>query len=173
MTKAVEVKATTSVAIKLYAHADIGKRIEDMHKSGQRLQTEMHKLACSVLHHLGETKDIRYTLAFIQAMPEMARVNGLHAWFEAFGPIKFNTPEAIKDGAPAAICVKDGKTKLGDAMAKPFWKFKAKEGQPYQPLVIEEYAAQQVKRLKADIEAVPLVEGDKRGKLLAAFLALQ
>ena len=136
--------------IKLYKADELDKRIQLLHKSGQSLQAEMHRLACSVLHHLGETSDIRVTLKFLDAMPEMSRSNGLRAWFEAHGPIKFATSEELEQGASAARFVKGGATKLGDAMAKPFWKFNANEGKPYEPLNMEKFTQQMIQRLTKD-----------------------
>lgn len=161
--------AKAVVTLKLYKADELDRRIELLHKHGQSLQAEMHKLACSVLVHLGETSDIRVTLRFLAAMPEMARGNALHAWFETFGPIKFATPEEIKNGAAAARFVKGGKVRLGDAMAKPFWKFKATEGKPYEPLVMDTYLDQQIKRLEKDAKET----GADHKDVIAAFRALK
>lgn len=140
---------TAKTTIKLYKANEIDARIVLLHKNGQRLQTEMHKLACSVLLHVGESGDVRVVQKFLAAMPEMSRTNGLRNWFEQFGPVKFNVSE---DGVETVVHVKGGKTKLGDAMAKPFWKFSAKEGQPYEPIDMQKYIEQQMKKLEKDAE---------------------
>lgn len=134
-------------ALKLYKASELDARIANLHKRGQSLQNEMHKLACSVLAHVGEHKDVRIVQSFILAMPEMSRTNGLRNWFEQFGPVKFNVDE---NKVETVVFVKDGKTKLGDAMAKPFWKFSAKEGAAYEPLEMQKYIEQQIKRLEKD-----------------------
>lgn len=130
--------------------AKINEKIAALHKSGQRLQTEMHKLACSVLLHLGQNKDVRVVLAFLNAMPEMSRTNGLRAWFEKHGPIKFEQVGEGKDATERAIFVKDKATVLGAAIDKPFWKFNAKEGMPYEALDMEKFVKQTIARLEKD-----------------------
>jgi hypothetical protein len=141
---------TKLLAKNLYkGQANIDKRIDALFKSGQRVQAEMHKLACSVLAHLGEHKDIRTVQKFIAAMPDMARVNGLRNWFEQFGPIKFHEAEG-KDAAPTATYVKGKAVDLGKAIDKPFWKFSAKEGQPYEPLNVETWAKAAIGKLQKD-----------------------
>lgn len=124
--------------------ASIDKAIKGIHTSGQTLQLEMHKVACSVLRHFGEHKDLRVVLRLIDAMPEMARVNGLKTWFEKYTAIAFNA-----DGT--AVVVKDKATKLGDAMAEPFWKLKAKEGEAYKPLNVDTAIEGLIAKLRKDM----------------------
>lgn len=140
----------TKATITLIPARSIPKAIKDIHSRGQSLQADMHQLACSVLSHLGKTKDIRHTLAFLQAMPEMSRANSMRQWFEAYGPIRFPTAEEKKAGAPEAMFVKDKKTLLGDAMANPFWKFKATEGVAYEPVDVAAQIKQLIARLEKD-----------------------
>ena len=128
--------------IKLIPAANLNSEIDKYAKSAGTLQKRTHVLACSVLQHYGQNKDIRIVFKFINAVPEMVRVNGLKLWFEAFAPIKF-TEET-------AVYVKDGKFKLGDAMDKPFWKFKANEGAPYEAIDLLKYAQYQIKKLEKD-----------------------
>lgn len=116
-------------------------------KRGQTLQADMHRVAASVLLHVGSTGDIRPIYKLLAAMPEMARTNGLRNWFEQFGPVKITARE---DGTDHVQFVKDKPTKLGDALAKPFWKFSAKEGQPYEPIDVLKMAEQAIKRLEKD-----------------------
>ena len=145
-------KTTAPVTISLYRAEELDKRIVRLKVAGTNLQTEMHKLACSVLSCFGENNDVRKATNFVlklsEAMPEMSRVNALKQWFEAYAPIKFSTTEEIKAGAAAAYYVKDGKFKLGDAMATPFWKFKAQEGVEFKPVDI----ATEIKRLLSKID---------------------
>lgn len=125
---------------------EIEARIIGMHSTAQSLQTEMHVIACSALQRLGKHGDIRIVLKMLNAMPEMARKNALIDWFTAFGPIAFTEENKVL----SAMHVKDGKTKLADAMAKPFWKFKANEGAPYEPINFDTYISAQVKKLEKD-----------------------
>lgn len=120
----------------------INLAIADMKTRADLLQADMHILACSVLKHVATHNDIRVLNNFLKNVPDMVRLNSLKTWFETFGNIE------IKDGVPAAVHSK--KAKLGDAMAKPFWKFKALEGAPYVPLVMDTYLDQQIKRLEKD-----------------------
>ena len=140
--------------IKLYPASKIDARIALLHKTGQRMQTEMHAIACSVLRELGSSKDVRQVMKFVQAMPEMARSNGLRNWFEQFGPVKFITEGEGPAVVERAIYIKTGPTKggikLGDAIAKPFWKFSDKEGQPYEAIDMQKWAAATIKKLEKD-----------------------
>lgn len=161
--------------MKLYPNAQIDKRIDALAKSGQKMQNEMHKIGCSVLRRLGENGDVRQVLRFILAMPDMARTNGLRAWFEKHGPVKF-----VQNGEGAAayesvVFVKDKPVLLGDAMAKPFWKFNANEGAPYKPIVWDEYLDMQIKKLAKDIDQVKVEDGtaDPRRDLLNAMRTMR
>lgn len=118
----------------LYKSAQLPAKIEAFSKAGGKLQVEAHKLACSVLLHLGTHKDVRVVETFLKSMPAMVRVNGLRAWFEKFGPIKFVTEGEGEGAVEVLTYVKDKPTLIGEAIEKPFWRFTATEGKPYQPL---------------------------------------
>lgn len=167
MTKKINDAPVVSMA--LYSAKELDARIVRLHTAGQNIQKEMHRIACSVLACFGENNDVRKATNFVlkleAAMPEMSRVNALKAWFEAHAPIKFATPEEIKNGATAAYFVKDGKYKLGDAMAKPFWKFVASEGKAYEPLDIEKFTQQMIAKLVKDAKET----GADHGALLMAL----
>jgi hypothetical protein len=127
--------------MKLYMTvAEIDKAVLAFHKKGQTLQSEAHKLACSVLRHLGEHGDIRVVAKFIASMPEMSRANALRAWFEAFGPIAFDKNE------PSYAKAKP--VKLGEAIEMPFWKFKPEP--EYVPLDAAAALEKLIKRLVKD-----------------------
>lgn len=79
----------------------------------------IHHTACSVLAQAGKHHDIRLIDRLIAAVPDSVRRSRLRTWFTAFGPVEFVDGKAKhRRGA---------KTTLGDAMAKPFWRLKAKE----------------------------------------------
>jgi hypothetical protein len=118
----------------------INEACANFHTQGQSLQGEAHKIACSVLHHVGEHGDVRVVAKFLQTMPEMSRVNALKAWFEEFGPVAFDTK--------GALFVKDKATKIGEAMAMPFWKFKVEA--PYVPVDAAKALDKLIKRLVKD-----------------------
>lgn len=126
----------------------INKEIAAVKTAGADLQSRIHILACSVLVHVGKHGDTRpvgsLVESLIDATPDMVRVNSLKQWFETFGQVKF------VDGKAAFN--KTAKTRLGEAMDKPFWKFKAMEGTPYQPIDMAKYVDQQVKKLEKDMK---------------------
>lgn len=115
-----------------------------IHERGQTLQADMHLVACSVLQHVGKHKDTRVLLKLLNAMPEMARKNSLIQWFETFGNVKYSTE------AKSFVLVADKPVRLGNAIDKPFWKFKANEGMPYEPIDMAKWIDQQVKKLTKD-----------------------
>jgi hypothetical protein len=129
------------ITLKLYTTAaEIDTAVVLFHAKGQKLQTEAHRLACSVLRHVGEHGDVRVVLKFIQALPEMSRRNAVKAWFEHFGPVKFDGEEIT--------FVKGGKTRLGDAMEAPFWKFSPEPA--YKPIDVAEALEALIKKLVKD-----------------------
>ena len=119
----------------------IDAAIISMHERGQSLQTDMHTVACSVLAHVGKHRDTRVVMKLINAVPDMVRMNSLKLWFETFGNVKF-------DGKDVRLT--DNACRIADAMKKPFWKFKATEGVPYEPVDIPAMIASMVKRLEKD-----------------------
>jgi hypothetical protein len=129
--------------MKLYTTAaEIDKAILSFHSRGQALQSDAHKIACSVLAHVGEHGDIRVLAKFLNSFADMARVNAVRGWFEAFGPVTF------KGNDPAYV--KDGKTRLREAMETPFWKFRPEP--EYVPLDAATALDKLIKRLQKDTE---------------------
>jgi hypothetical protein len=129
------------MTIKLYAtFADIERATLAFSKAGVKLQSEAHKLACSVLAHVGEHGDVRVVSRFLDSFPEMSRVNAVRAWFENFGPVTFegNVPKFVRGG----------KTRLGEALETPFWQFKPEA--EYKPLNPAAELERLAKRLRAD-----------------------
>ena len=145
MSKTSKTAAVAAPAVKialLTSVKAIEAGIDAIHVNGQALQTQMHTVACSVLMHLGKNKDIRIVMKLLNAMPDMARKNSLMLWFETFGAVKFEGKEAMH--------VKDKATRMADAMAKPFWKFKANEGVPYEALDVVALINSTIKKLERD-----------------------
>lgn len=141
------------------------KNIEAFKDKGRTLQIEAHTLAVSVLHHLGTHKDMRvannFLVAFIEAMPEMARVNALKQWFETFGNVRFEDNVAVYDATKTV--------KMGEAIEKPFWKLKANEGVPYTPIDVMAKFNQFIQTLERDAKKT----GRDHGKDIAALKALR
>jgi hypothetical protein len=149
-------------------------------------QQDVHVLACSVLAHTAKHGNINILTQFLDKMPEMIRMNGLKTWFETFGQLTWDADAipalSAKDGAESAKAKKgmwridrSKKPRLGDAMAKPFWSFKATEGKAYTPLTMDTYLDDQIKRLERDIKMAPCPIGvsDTRAAVLAGFIALK
>lgn len=85
---------------------------------GTTLNAAIHSAACSVLAHVGQHRDVRLVDRLLVVVSDSVRANRLKAWFSAFGPVEFVEGQAKYRRA---------RTLLGDAVAKPFWKFKAKK----------------------------------------------
>jgi hypothetical protein len=135
------------VAMSLYTKSkDIEAAVVRIHSAGQTLQTDMHVAACSIIQHLGKHKDVRLVNKLLQAMPEMSRQNSLIMWLEAFGNVVYS-----KD-TKGFIMVPDKGIKLGEAIDKPFWKFKANEGVAYEAIDLQKLVESTVKLLKRDTE---------------------
>lgn len=141
-------------------------RVAALKVSAADLQQETHVLAVSALHHLAKNRNINVLTQFLDAIPDMVRVNALKQWFETFGEVTFSP---AKDGdKPSWRFDADKKTRIGEAMEKPFYKFKALEGAPYKPLVMDTYVDNEIKRLEKDIKANP-ENADLRKAILAQF----
>lgn len=127
--------------LKLYETvAEIDAACVAFFKKGNSLQTEAHKLACSVLKHVGEHGDVRVVAKFIASFPELTRVNAVKAWFEAYGPVQFDTK--------GINYVKGAKTRLGEAIETPFWKLTQEK--PYEPVNAAKALEVLIKKLARD-----------------------
>lgn len=140
----------------LYKADKLELKMEALGKSAGKVQAEMHKVACSVLLHFGQHKDTRMIQRFLMLIPDMVRTNGLRAWFEAHAAVKFIVDESGPEPVEQVIYVKDKfkdikeVIKLGEGMTKPFWKFKANEGTPYQPINEVDYVKMVIDKLRRD-----------------------
>ena len=133
--------AEKTIKLALYVSAsEIEAACVAFHKRGQTFQTEAHRIACSVLQHVGKHGDIRVLAKFLASFPEMSRVNAVRSWFEAFGPVAF-------DGNDPSF-VRGGKCRLGEAMQTPFWKFKPEA--EYTPLDAAAALENLIKKLRKD-----------------------
>jgi hypothetical protein len=128
-------------------------------KKGNALQTEAHKLACSVLKHVGEHGDVKVAAKFIASFPDMARTNAVRAWFEHFGPVAFD--------AKGVYHVKGKKTLLGEALDTPFWKF-APEPE-YKPVDAAKAIEGLIKKLQRDAKET----GTNHDATIAALRAVK
>ncbi|AGC35928.1 hypothetical protein HOS22_gp04 [Rhizobium phage RHEph08] len=130
--------------------ADIKKETDALKVDGANYQHRTHVLACSVLAAVSRHGNINVLTHFLASVPDMVRVNALQSWFEAFGQVSY---APLKEGeTPVWRIDRSKKTKLGDAMVKPFWKFKAHEGAPYEPLDMKKWLEQAIARLTKDAQ---------------------
>ncbi|WKV17036.1 hypothetical protein [Nostoc phage NMeng1] len=120
--------------------AAIDKAILSLHKRGQAIQNEMHKIALSVLSHVNEHKDVRVVGKMLSAMPEVSRTNALRAWFEHFGPVVFGDKDSIMH--------KPKNVNMQQAAETPFWKFQPEAA--YQPIDVEAKLSALIKALTKD-----------------------
>jgi hypothetical protein len=152
--------ATVPAVIKLVeGESAINKFLDSIKKRGNTLQRDMHVAACSVLAHVAAHKDIRIVSRLIDSFPDMSRRNAVKAWFEHFGPVTFESGKVTFNH--------DNPARVGDAMGKPFWTFKANEGAEYAPLNVAELLAKTVKALESDE-----TRGKKAGVVVSHGLAL-
>jgi len=145
----VKANKTAVIGMTLFTtNAAIAKETARIKSVGTTYQVDLHVLACSVLQHLGKNGNIGVVTQFIEAVPDVVRVNALKDWFEAFAKLTFIGTDGKVMKTPAYVKAKP--QRLGEAMEKPFWKFKANEGAPYKPLVMIDYLADQIKKLEKD-----------------------
>lgn len=169
---------TASVAVKATAPFALLTKVKDIQAESTRLkgvgnsyQHDLHVLACSVLQHVHKNGQINVLVHFLADIPDSVRVNSLQTWFETFGIVSY---KAAMPGDKAAWRIDRTKTtKLGDAMVKPFWKFKALEGAPYQPLDMNKFIESTIKTLTKDKEALvkanPNADVSKQNALIMAL----
>jgi hypothetical protein len=137
------VKPAAKASIKLIeGESNIIKAFDSIKRRGVSLQRELHIAACSVLAHVGKHKDIRLVTRALESVPDMVRGNALRSWFDAFAPVTFDKGKAKYDSSK--------QVRLADAMGKPFWSFKAKEGTEYESPNFAKLIESLVKRLETD-----------------------
>ena len=164
MAKLVEAKAVNIITAK----KEIEARTAALKLSAAGIQAEAHVLACSVLVHVAKHGNINVLAQFIDALPDMVRKNAVHQWFETFGQLTFGPND---EGVVGWRIDRTKKVRLGEAMIKPFWKFKANEGAPYKPLVMDTYLDEQIKKLERDMKLAPFAgEGVDPRKMLVHSL---
>lgn len=164
---------TTAAVVIMTSLKDIKSATDMIKTSGKELQELVHRTACSVLAHTHKHRNINVLTDFLDAVPDMVRKNALQQWFETFGSVEFT---AAKEGDKPSWRMRPTghKVRLGDAMVKPFWKFKANEGAPYQAMDMKAYLQSNISKLEKDIKNVPFVATpdmpvDVRVGMLKAF----
>lgn len=146
--KAATVPATAMTFALIVKRADIMAEVARLNAKGSSYQAELHVLACSVLQHVAKNRNVTVLQHFIESLPAAVRVNSLQKWFETFGNVSYSAIEGSKENCWRLDNTK--KLRLGEAMVKPFWKFKANEGLPYVPVDMDAWSEQQIKKLEKD-----------------------
>jgi len=149
MTKANQTPAVTATIALILKKKDIATRTKALKTSAADMQHEVHVLACSVLAFVAKHRNINVLTQFLDAVPDMVRVNSLQLWFETFGGLTYSKEKDTKGWHFDS----SKKVQLGEAMVKPFWRFKALEGAPYQPIDFDAWSNQTIKKLEKDAKA--------------------
>lgn len=170
--KAETAKAAAPAVKIITSQKAILKEAGELKAIGESYQQRLHVLACSVLAHVAKHGQINVLVHFLQTVPDMVRVNSLQKWFETFGNVTFSALENTDSKKATWRIDNSKKVRLGDAMVKPFWKFKANEGVPYEPLDLNAFINSNIKKLEKDI-AECRKAGKDHAKASALLLALK
>jgi hypothetical protein len=84
---------------------------------------QRHQRAVETLKHFGQHNDIRPVAKFIDSIPDTPSKTALVKWFCAYGRMSVTTEMAIKFD-------REKKTRLGNAMDTPYWKFMRRRATP-------------------------------------------
>jgi hypothetical protein len=100
------------------------KDIDAFAKAGQKWADQGHKLAVRTLEHLTSSHgDVAMVNRLYLAMPQGSKSSALAEWFLAFGALAANTDKETKGEKPF-VFVKDKKTNIELAKAKPWYQFR-------------------------------------------------
>ena len=165
--KAETAKAAAPAVKIMTSQKAILKEANELKAIGASYQQRLHVLACSVLAHVAKHGQINVLVHFLETVPDMVRVNSLQKWFETFGNVTFSALDNTDSKKATWRVDNSKKVRLGDAMVKPFWQFKANEGVAYEPLDLDKFIERNVKMLQKDVD-----ECKKAGKDFSKSLAL-
>lgn len=98
--------------------AAIGKSIVIIGKMGKKLDSLVHKTACSCIMHAVETGDISLTNRLIDSLPQSARRKALVVWLKDFGPFVDH-----QDRKGYVFLRKDRQHNIDEAILTPFWTY--------------------------------------------------
>jgi hypothetical protein len=73
----------------------IRSRITQVGTLAASVQQEIHVLACSIVGHALQHGDVTLADALLQGVGKGVRHQALVAWFETFGPFRFNTKDGV------------------------------------------------------------------------------
>lgn len=94
--------------------------IDSIKKRGNTLQDDIHRAACSIIAHVVAHGDVMPARRLVDAVPQMTRKNALLAWFEQYGPLRYDTDskELVYDKT------KKDSVDIDSAKLVPFWEYK-------------------------------------------------
>ena len=118
--------------------AKIEAAIGTISRNGVKLDKLIHQAACSILHHVDQHHDVTLAQRLVDAMPKAGRKNALRDWFLNYGRMQWDEEKKTFK------YYGKGATLLDEAIATPFWDFKAE--QEYKPFDINAALAQLLKR---------------------------
>lgn len=95
--------------------------------SGNDLQTEYQRVACSVILHVAKHHDIRVARKLVETLPEGLRKRSMSAFLDRFAPISF-------DEEGVMTYDKNKKADIGGSLSFAWWKA-ASEGK-YIPFIL-------------------------------------
>ena len=105
----------------------ITKAIESIANRGKKLDSDIHKAACSILSHLVEHRDSTLVTRLVAAMPKSSRRKALIDWYERLVPMTVNYQTGKAELAKEKsnewrefVAKADEIVKA--AIAKPFWE---------------------------------------------------
>lgn len=153
-------KTTKKAAFKLIeGKTAIDTAIKSIATRGKSLEKDIHVAAVSTLAHADAHGDITLANKLIDAVPQLARKNALRDWYIAHGKFSY---DAVNK---AMTFNKKATTKLAQAIATPFWEFKAEVA--YVPFDMQAAVLQLVQRAERAIEKGDKVPTDKLTALKA------
>lgn len=145
--------------------AIINKAITSLQTRGKKYEADLHQAAVSCLNHAGKHGDITLAIRLIEAVPSLTRSNALKQWFIAMGRFKWD------DEGKTLAYDKSKATLLDEALANPFWTFKANEGGAFKPFDFNEAVNRilaQAKKAHEKGQEVPTDKLEALAKLIQA-----
>jgi hypothetical protein len=126
--------------MKYYTKAQMPAAIKSISGRGQRLQNDIHRIACSIVYGLAQSGDwpsaVAYTNRLMDAMPESLRKEGFKLWAKAFllmdhGKVdKVDTFLRLTDVSGKGVSHQS--LDVVKAVANPFWSYtKEPEAKPF------------------------------------------
>lgn len=158
----IEVKPETKPMIKvnlIKGKENILTAINQVSSTGKQLEVLIHNVACSILVHVDQHREVSLVNKLIEATPNLARKNALRDWFTSFGKMKYDEESKLM------VFFKTAKTNSVDAEQNPFWEFKPEKD--YVPFDLLAAVTVLVNRAESKLE-----KGNKKDKIPTDKLAI-